>query len=148
MTHHEARGWAAKPYYGSGDFFRFTEASDGFLRHHPPHDFRIVILRDEGCHRRVDHSRADRVDADAFSGIVESGAPRQTDHRVLARRISAASSGTLYTADRRTIDNRATSLRHHLAKFALHAVPHAAQVDVHHAFKFVVAGFQKHGSLG
>jgi hypothetical protein len=24
------------------------------LRDHPPHDFRIVILRDEGCHRRVD----------------------------------------------------------------------------------------------
>src|SRR6266436_7570773 len=91
MTDHEARGWAAKPYHGSGDFFRFTEASDGFLRHHPPDDFRIVILRDEGCHRRVDHSRADRVDADALSRIVESGAPRQTDHRVLARRVSAAS---------------------------------------------------------
>jgi hypothetical protein len=38
MTHHEARCWAAKPYHGSGDFFRFTEAPDGFLRHHPPDD--------------------------------------------------------------------------------------------------------------
>src|ERR1700756_4022213 len=104
MTHHEARGWAAQPYHGSGDFCRFAEASDGFLRHHPPHDFRIVILRDEGCHRRVDHARADRVDADAPGGIVESGAPRQTDHCVLARRISAASYRTLEAADRRTID--------------------------------------------
>jgi hypothetical protein len=39
-------------------------------------------------------------------------------------------------------------LRHHLPKFALHAVPHAAQVDVHHALEFVVAGLQKLGSLG
>jgi hypothetical protein len=54
MTHRKARGWAAQPYHGSGDFFRLTEASNGFLRDHPPHDFWIVILRDEGCHRRVD----------------------------------------------------------------------------------------------
>jgi hypothetical protein len=49
MTQHEARGWAAQPYHGSGDFFRLTEASEGFLRHHSPHDFRIVILRDEAA---------------------------------------------------------------------------------------------------
>ena len=148
MTDHEARGWTAKPYHGCGDLFRFAEASDGFLRHHPPHDFWIVILRDESGHRRVDHSRTDRVDADALGGIVESGAPRQTNHCVLARRICAATSGTLQAADRGTIDDRATSLRQHLAKFALHAVPHAAQIDVHHALEFVVAGFQKRGSLG
>src|ERR1700738_1964659 len=34
MTEHEAHGRAAKPYHASGDFFRLTEASDGFLRHH------------------------------------------------------------------------------------------------------------------
>ena len=30
MTHRKAHGRAAKPYHGSGDFFGFTEASDGF----------------------------------------------------------------------------------------------------------------------
>ena len=44
MTHHEARGWAAEPYHGSGDFFRLAEASDGFLRDHPPDDFRIEFF--------------------------------------------------------------------------------------------------------
>ncbi len=34
MTHHEARGRAAKPYHGSGDLFRLTEASNRFLRYH------------------------------------------------------------------------------------------------------------------
>jgi hypothetical protein len=148
MTQHEARCWAAKPDHGRGDFFRLTEASDRFLRHHPPDDFWIVILCDEGCHRRVDHSREDCVDADAPSGLVESRTPRQTDHRVFARSESVASSGTLQAADRRTIDNGTTALRHHLAKFALHAVPHAAQVDVDHALEFIVAGFQKCRSLG
>src|SRR5690349_19072646 len=115
---------------------------------HPPYACWTVILCGEGCHRGVDHSRADRVDTDAICSIVETRTPRQTDHRVLARRISAATSGALQAADRRTIDNGTTALRQHLAKFALHAVPHAAQVDADHAFKFVVAGFQKRGSLG
>jgi hypothetical protein len=35
MPHHEAGGRTAKPYHGSGDLFRLTEASDGCLCHHP-----------------------------------------------------------------------------------------------------------------
>src|ERR1700758_1264341 len=38
-----------------------SEASDGFLRYRAPDDFRVVILRNEDCHRRVDHSRADAL---------------------------------------------------------------------------------------
>jgi hypothetical protein len=74
------------------------------LRHRPPRDFRIVILRDEHCHRRVDHTRARRIDADALSGIVKSGAPNRTVDRVLARGISAASLGTLSADNRRAVD--------------------------------------------
>ena len=46
------------------------------------------------------------------------------------------------------LSDRATSLRQHLANFALHTVPYAAQVHGHHAFEFVVAGLQKRGRLG
>jgi hypothetical protein len=45
MPHHEAGGRTAKPYHGSGDLFRLTEASDGCLCHHPAPRLVAVVSR-------------------------------------------------------------------------------------------------------
>ena len=82
VADHEACAGTAEPKDGRGDFFWSAEPADRLI----PHDFLHGIgllcqhVRD---HRRVDCSRAHRVDADAPLRIFKRGAPGQSDHAVL-----------------------------------------------------------------
>src|SRR5712692_8649803 len=139
VTDYEACAWAAKPKNGSGDLLRPTKSSNRYVFHQLFHGFCLTgqHARD---HRRIDDSRADRVNADAPGGIFESSALGQPEHPVLGGVIDSAAGYAHESADRRAVDDGATSLPAHLEQFVLHATPDAAEIDRIHAVEIFAAG--------
>src|SRR5947209_9738058 len=138
VTDHKASTRATEPEDGCGNLLWFAEAPDWFVLHHFVQDFGITA--DHRLHHwRLDRAWANRVDADATSGVFEGGRLGQAEHAVLGRGIGRQSWVADDAADRRAIDDRAAALLKHLAQLVLYAAPHAAQVDRHHAIPLVAA---------
>src|SRR5215472_12296904 len=72
-------------------------------------------------------------------GIVERRALGEPNHAVLGGLVCSAFGAAHQPANRRAVDDRATSLLAHLAQLKLHATPHTPEVDGHHTVK-VLAG--------
>src|SRR6266487_5056496 len=138
VTDHKAGTRAAEPEDGCGNLLRLAEAPDWFVLHHFVQDFGITA--DHRLHHwRLDRTWTDRVDADATGSVFEGGSLGQADHAVLGSVIGRQSGVADDAADRRAIDNGAAALPEHLAQLLLHATPHTAQVDRHHAIPLVAA---------
>src|SRR5262245_26221559 len=75
------------------------------------------------------------IDANATCRLVQSRALGEPNHPVLGGLVCSAFGAAHQSANRRAVDDRATSLLAHLAQLKLHATPHAAEVDGHHTVK-------------
>src|SRR5215831_10260405 len=85
------------------------------------------------------------IDANATCGIVQSRALGEPNHAVLGGLVCSAFGAPHQSANRRAVDDRATSLLAHLAQLKLHATPHATEVDGHHTVKVFpgsISGFR------
>jgi hypothetical protein len=72
---------------------------------------------------------------------------RQTDYPKFTGRMGSSPSRAPDSADRRTVDDHTATLRHHLEKFCLHAVPNAPQGDIGYVVKLIIIHFLHRRSL-
>src|SRR5258706_15415258 len=77
-------------------------------------------------HGRLDHARADGINANATRCIFESSAPCESDHSMLCGMVGPAPGTAYKTSKRRAIDDGSASLLAHLLQLELHATPDAA----------------------
>src|SRR3974390_2558933 len=84
-------------------------------------------------HRCPNEPRTYGIDANATRGVFESSALGETNDSVLGRVVEAALGAAYESSDGRAIDDGSTSLFAHMLQLELHAAPHTAQVDPHHA---------------
>src|SRR5437016_9202971 len=134
VTDHQACGRAAKPQHGTCNLLGAAKPTDGHVFQHRVKGvglgFHHLVE-----HRGMDDAWADGIDPNAPCGIVECSAFGQPKHSVLGGLICSALGTAHQPSDRRAVDDSATSLLEHLAQLELHATPHAAEIDGHHAVK-------------
>src|SRR5205814_1410751 len=97
-------------------------------------------------HGRLDHARADGVNANATRCIFEGGALGESDHSMLCGVVGPAPDTAYKSPKRRAIDDGSTFLLAHLSQLELHATPYAAEIDRHHLVVIVtrrISSFRK-----
>src|SRR6266849_4994517 len=117
-----ARGRAAEPQNSIGDLLGLP---------HPPHRhvglqhriqlFTLTFSDHLVGHGRLDHARADGVNANATRCVFESSALGESDHSMLCGMVGPAPGTAYKTSKRRTVDDGSASLLAHLLQLELHA---------------------------
>src|SRR5918999_696674 len=136
----EGRCIRTEPQNGRGDFLGFSHPSNWLLG-----DYRLAAFGSAAGkalhHRRIDDSRADRVDADVRCRIVECRSFREANHAVLCGNVRGPTLEAFYPGTRGCIYDRASSLFEHQWNFVLHAQEYASEVNVHNSIPFCFRNF-------
>src|SRR6266446_9381136 len=115
LTDYEACARAAKPKNSISNLLGATKSTNGYVFHQLFDGFRLSGHH-AGDHRRIDGPWANRVNANAHGGIFESSVLCKSKHPVLGGVIQTAPSNAHESADRRVVNDGATSLLAHLAQ--------------------------------
>src|SRR5215204_1629286 len=129
---YEACASAAEPEHGSGHLAGLSESRDRLVGDRLVH-VELAFGEHVRDHRRLDRSRADRVDADAAGRVLERGTLCEAEDAVFGGVVGRAARQPDQATKRRAVDDCAASLLAHLTKLVLHASPDAAEVDRVHA---------------
>src|SRR3954449_156026 len=110
----QARARAAQPQDSGGDLVAAAEPSDRLVRDGVVNG-ELAIRDHGGDHRSLDRAGAYRVDPDAARRVLERGALGHSEDAVLGGVVGGASRVADEAAERRAVDDGATSLFAHLA---------------------------------
>src|SRR5439155_3516253 len=128
-----ARFVTAEPQNGIGDLFRSAEALHGHKGlEHLVQLWPLAFGDHLVGHRRLDHTGADVIHADAASRVLKRGALGEADHAMLRGVIRSTLIAADQAAERRAVHDGAAALFAHNLKLELHAAPDTAQIDAHH----------------
>src|SRR2546426_661117 len=130
---HEAGLVAGEVEDGGGDLVGLAEALERVLQEHGLTERRVVEQR--ARHRRLDHPRADAVDAHGRRPL-HGHLAREVHHRALRRRVGGRERATDHAVDRREVHDGSVAARAERRQGGPRREIGAGQVGVHHALPF------------
>src|SRR5438874_10023183 len=128
MANHKTCLRAAQPKNSGGDLFRSSKPPDWLISQNVLHGVRF-LSQHLSDHRRLNRARTHCINADSSRCIFKRCTLSETDHSVLGCMVNCPARNADKAANRRAIDDSATSLLAHLSQFVFHAVPHTAKIN-------------------